>query len=114
MTVRGIADQTACRYWIGAEGRRCGVTPARPYLPGPRCTDHTPARLAGRPEPGQGAYCPPGICLCGRCPHWKPTPFSLDDLNVAHAAARRTGCHDPGHQLAVAVATTLTAREGAA
>src|SRR5689334_17686838 len=30
----------------------CGATPARLYLPGWRCAAHTPAALAGRPEPG--------------------------------------------------------------
>lgn len=29
----------------------CTTAPARPFLPGWRCSEHTPARLAGRPEP---------------------------------------------------------------
>lgn len=60
-----------CRHWIGAERRRCGATPTRRYLQGPACRDHTPSALAGRPEPGQGAHCPPGICWCGGCPSWR-------------------------------------------
>lgn len=28
----------------------CGATPTRKYLIGQRCADHTPARLAGRPD----------------------------------------------------------------
>jgi hypothetical protein len=47
-----------CGHWIGAERRHCregdGV---RQYLPGPRCPAHSPAALAGRPEPQPG----PGI-----------------------------------------------------
>ena len=46
----------------------CGATPTRPYPAGPRCPDHTPAALAGRPEPDAGRYCPPAICWCGHCP----------------------------------------------
>jgi hypothetical protein len=39
-----------CQHWTGA--RHCGATKTRPYMVGRRCADHTPARLAGRPEPG--------------------------------------------------------------
>ncbi len=46
----------------------CGAVPTRPYPAGPRCPAHTPAALAGRPEPGAGRYCPPGICWCGHRP----------------------------------------------
>jgi hypothetical protein len=38
----------------------CGATPARLYLPGWRCPAHTPAALAGRPEPGTARHCPSG------------------------------------------------------
>ena len=37
----------------------CGATPARLYPAGWRCTAHTPAALAGRPEPGAARSCPP-------------------------------------------------------
>jgi hypothetical protein len=48
----------------------CGAIPTRLFIQGRRCRIHTPAALAGEPEPGQKAYCPPGRCLCGRpeCP----------------------------------------------
>ena len=46
----------------------CGASPARLYLTGWRCGAHTPAALAGQPEPGAGRYCPPGLCWCGHCP----------------------------------------------
>jgi len=46
----------------------CGATPTRLYPAGWRCPAHTPAALAGRPEPGAGRYCPPAICWCGHCP----------------------------------------------
>ena len=31
----------------------CRATDTREYIPGPRCPAHTPAALAGRPEPPQ-------------------------------------------------------------
>jgi hypothetical protein len=34
---------------------RCGSSSTRRYLPGWRCAPHTPAALAGRPEPGATA-----------------------------------------------------------
>ena len=46
----------------------CGATPTRLYPAGPRCPAHTPAALAGQPEPGAGRYCPPALCWCGHCP----------------------------------------------
>ena len=48
MTARPIP----CDHWLGDERRHCGSTQSvRQYLPGYRCPNHTPARLAGRPEP---------------------------------------------------------------
>jgi len=42
---------TRCEHWIGERGRYCHATHGvRRYLTGPRCTQHTPAALAGRPE----------------------------------------------------------------
>jgi hypothetical protein len=55
-----------CNYYTN--GATCEATPTQLYLPGPRCPAHTPAALAGQPEPGQGRYCPPAICWCGTCP----------------------------------------------
>jgi hypothetical protein len=50
-----------CRHWIGAERRHCrSVDSIRPYLTGPRCPLHTPAALAGRPEPQPGPGWPAG------------------------------------------------------
>lgn len=40
---------TGCRHWTEEAGY-CTHQPTRPYLPGPRCRDHTPARLAGRAD----------------------------------------------------------------
>jgi hypothetical protein len=59
--------------WYGPGGA-CGATPARLYLPGPRCPAHTPAVVAGKPEPGAGRYCPPALCWCGHCPPRQPDP----------------------------------------
>lgn len=33
----------------------CGTRPTRAFLTGRRCQTHTPAHLAGRPEPGRTA-----------------------------------------------------------
>ncbi|SCL67007.1 Bifunctional DNA primase/polymerase, N-terminal [Micromonospora peucetia] len=42
---------TRCGHWIGGARRYChSPNGVRPYLQGPRCPDHTPAALAGRPE----------------------------------------------------------------
>ena len=44
----------------------CGTTEGtRLYACGYRCPAHTPARLAGLPEPGEGRYCAPYRCYCG-------------------------------------------------
>jgi hypothetical protein len=51
-------------------GLACGRTDTRPYPCGPRCPDHTPARLAGQPEPDSERYCAPGRCYCGGCESW--------------------------------------------
>lgn len=49
--------------------RMCGsTTGVRQFTGGWRCPQHTPARLAGTPEPDSAAYCPPRICWCGTCP----------------------------------------------
>ncbi|MEV4768856.1 hypothetical protein [Micromonospora humida] len=41
-----------CGHWIGTAGRYCHHTDhVRPYLQGLRCPAHTPAALAGLPEP---------------------------------------------------------------
>lgn len=44
-----------CDHWIGAQRRYCRIPGARRYLIGHRCPLHTPAALAGRPEPGTPA-----------------------------------------------------------
>lgn len=61
----------ACGHYQNATRSHCGTTPARPYLTGPCCPAHTPAALAGKPEPA-GGHCPPGRCWCGACPAWQP------------------------------------------
>lgn len=48
----------------------CGRTDTRPYACGPRCPEHTPARLAGLPEPDIARYCAPRRCRCGQCPSY--------------------------------------------
>jgi hypothetical protein len=53
-------------------GGTCGAPPARLFPGGWRCPGHTPAALAGKPEPGAGRYCPPTVCWCGHCPPRQP------------------------------------------
>ena len=44
----------------------CGTAEgARLYACGYRCPEHTPARLAGEPEPDENRYCAPFRCYCG-------------------------------------------------
>ncbi|RLL68162.1 hypothetical protein [Streptomyces sp. Z26] len=44
-----------CGHWIGDERRHCrSGTDVHRYVIGYRCPEHTPARLAGRPEPQPG------------------------------------------------------------
>jgi len=44
----------------------CGTTEGtRLYACGYRCPEHTPARLAGKPEPDENRYCAPFRCYCG-------------------------------------------------
>jgi hypothetical protein len=69
------ARQHPCA-WHGPAGT-CAATPTRLFLPGWRCPAHTPAALAGQPEPGTGRYCPPAVCWCGRCPPARPGRAAL-------------------------------------
>ncbi|MEV4174016.1 hypothetical protein [Nonomuraea sp. NPDC049709] len=82
-----------CKHWSGAAVAYCGATPARPYLQGMRCADHTPSALAGKPEPGESAYCAPARCYCGEHPWWTPAnPYaSLADSWVTDARAIASG-----------------------
>ena len=49
----------ACGHWIGTDQRHCGAARGvRLYGTGLRCPAHTPAALAGRPEPAPGPGMP--------------------------------------------------------
>ena len=50
----------------------CGSADTRLYACGYRCPSHTPAALAGQPEPDSKRYCAPSRCHCGGCPSWTP------------------------------------------
>jgi hypothetical protein len=70
-----------CQHWIGAESRHCrsgeGV---RNYLSGLRCPLHTPAALAGMPEPQPGPGWPEGA--------WStPSPLSASRVHDDRAIA---------------------------
>ncbi|MDG9706257.1 hypothetical protein [Streptomyces sp. DH37] len=44
-----------CTHWVGPESRYCHTDKdVRRYVGGHRCPAHTPAALAGRPEPQPG------------------------------------------------------------
>lgn len=45
-----MAEPKLCEQYIGTLNRECGAEGARHYVSGMCCPDHTPARLAGRPE----------------------------------------------------------------
>ena len=66
----------------------CQATPARLYPAGWRCAQHTPAAIAGQPEPGASRYCPPAICWCGHCPprHTNQTRKASAGLTTEAAA----------------------------
>jgi hypothetical protein len=63
---------SACQFGFGACDRADGL---RPYAEGLRCPDHTPAKLAGRPEPDTARYCL-AVCYCGRCLHRRHVPLT--------------------------------------
>jgi hypothetical protein len=49
----------------------CGETAGvRLFACGWRCPSHTPAALAGQPEPDTARYCAPLRCYCGGCASW--------------------------------------------
>jgi hypothetical protein len=66
----------------------CGNPVARLYACGLRCAGHTPARLAGKPEPDTGRYCAPNRCYCGTCPSWTERPVYTDNLQRTTVDAR--------------------------
>lgn len=49
-----MTGKPACEHWGGAASQHCGATPTRHYTVGHRCPQHTPAAIAGRPEPPDG------------------------------------------------------------
>jgi hypothetical protein len=50
-TPRAAHDTPPCEQWMPAAQRHCGDGPTRRYIVGYRCGSHTPAALAGMPEP---------------------------------------------------------------
>ncbi|MFI6813747.1 hypothetical protein ACIBG7_15105 [Nonomuraea sp. NPDC050328] len=102
-----------CTHWYGATATRCGAVPARHYLPGMRCPAHTPAALAGQPEP-TGQYCAPKRCYCGDCPWWTPVNHypGLSDSWVTDARAIASGKRRSSpEQYAAAKATVAEQQE---
>jgi hypothetical protein len=102
----------------------CGATPTRPYPNGARCAAHTPAALAGQPEPGATAYCPPARCLCGHCESWRPynayaanaDSWVTDARNIASGKKRASPQQQAAAKAAVAEqkAREAALRKGAA
>lgn len=67
-----------CRHWIGTTRRYCHTTDRlRPYPIGWRCPAHTPAAVAGRPEPQPG-------------PGWPTAATSPDNASDTHDTAAIT------------------------
>ena len=81
----------SCGHWIGPQARYC-LSPdrVRPYLTGPRCPAHTPAALAGHPEP-------PSIPLTHPAPSTpdirEPKAMHSNDLLTRALAAASRGWH---------------------
>ncbi|WP_144069893.1 hypothetical protein [Nonomuraea indica] len=103
---------TPCGHWHGAADTRCGAVPARFHVTGWRCTAHTPAALAGRPEP-PGGHCAPRRCLCGGCPSWTPdNPYpSLVDSWVTDARNIATGKRRASPAVQAAAKATVAAQK---
>lgn len=80
-----------CGHWIGADRRYCRAKDdVHPYLIGLRCPAHTPAAMAGRPEPQPGPGWPAAA--------WTTlSPLSASALMDARAIAsgkRRSSPHE--------------------
>jgi hypothetical protein len=72
----------ACRRWDGAQ--YCGETEdTHLYVNGPRCPRHTPAAIAGEPEP-TGQYCAPArhYCVAAGVPCAAWTELQQDEAAV--------------------------------
>lgn len=91
---RAATGQQPCTYGFGG----CQRTDTRPYQCGGRwrCPDHTPARLAGQPEPDVARYCL-AICYCEDpgCAADKQRPVApittnAIDLNAIKSGKRRS------------------------
>jgi len=67
-----------CGYYTA--GGHCRATPTRRYLQGPRCATHSPAAVAGRPEPAPD----PALTLTGL-----RRSAGLADLTPAHTPEDR-------------------------
>lgn len=70
-----------CRHYIAARRRSCGAVPVHLYIVGWRCPEHTPAALAGLPEPGCGPECGPATCRCPNGDGW--WQYLRDDVQDA-------------------------------
>jgi hypothetical protein len=76
----------------------CGRTDTRLYACGWRCPAHTPARLAGRPEPDTARYCAPLRCYCGNCDSYdrplEPVTVTVVDFRAVASGKRRAPLAD--------------------
>ena len=76
----------------------CGAPDARPYAAGWRCAAHTPAALAGQPEPDTARYCAPLRCYCGNCPSYtrplEPVTATVVDIRAVASGKRRATITD--------------------
>lgn len=81
-----------CTHWLGPERRHCySEVGVRAYLPGPRCPLHTPAAVAGQPEPPEGEGPLPGAWTT-------PTPdaasWAAIDAKHIRSGKRRSPTND--------------------
>jgi hypothetical protein len=89
---QAATERQPCTFGFGG----CDRTDTRPYAAGGRwfCPDHTPAKLAGQPEPDAARYCL-AVCYCGTCPHRGKQPLApitpnAIDLNAIKSGKRRS------------------------
>lgn len=75
-----------CGHWIGRVREQCTRPAVRAYQIGARCEQHTPAALAGRPEP-QTRCVRPLRCYCERCLPDLPLPVLNNQTPAASSSA---------------------------
>jgi hypothetical protein len=88
-----------CGHYDGTTARHCGAEDVRHYLTGWRCPQHTPAAIAGHPEPPEGPGWPAGAWTT---PAPDNTSALIDNRAVASGKRRSNPATYRAAQAAVA------------